>query len=163
MHPVCTINITSTKLLWSWNLSLKLFHFNLFSACDVAVFSLELFALKRWLASKGGIIQGDGRKLLGHFTRHFRSQTSSESSSQGHMKRINPKFATKKVSFMIFVSFRVRMLLSDVWSRSSFWVTVHASRVLVSAKQSIVYWGLAHLHLQTVIKVTFVADVGFIR
>ena len=41
------------------------------------------------------------------------------------------------------------MLLSDIWSRSSFWVTVHASRVLMSAKQSIVYRGLAHLQTES--------------
>jgi len=29
----------------------------------------------------------------------------------------------------------MRMLLSDIWSRSNFWVTVHASWVLTSAKQ----------------------------
>ena len=42
---------------------------------------------------------------------------------------------------------------SDIWSWSSFRVTVHASWVLMSAKQSIVYWGLTHL--QSLIKVTF--------
>ena len=44
-------------------------------------------------------------------------------------------------TFIIFVSLRVRILLSDIWSRSrsSFWVTVHASWVLMSAKQPPVY------------------------
>ena len=40
-------------------------------------------------------IQGDGRKFLGHFKRHFMSQIPSESFEQGHIKRINPKFAPK--------------------------------------------------------------------
>ena len=53
------------------------------------------------------------------------------------------------------------MLFSDIWSRASFWVTMHTSQVLMSAKQLTVHWGL--IHLQTVIKVTFVANVGFIH
>ena len=40
-------------------------------------------------------IQGDGRKFLGHFKRHFMSQIPSESSKQGHIKRIKPNFAAK--------------------------------------------------------------------
>ena len=71
------------------------------------------------------------------------------------------------MSFIIFVSclkcfsVRVRLSVSDIWSRSSFWITMHAYWVLMSAKQSIVYWGLTYL--QTLIKVTFVANIGFIR
>ena len=41
------------------------------------------------------------------------------------------------VIIYIYVSFRMRMLLSDIWSRSNFWVTVHASWVLMSVKQLI--------------------------
>ena len=47
----------------------------------------------------------------------------------------------------MFVSFGIRMLLSDIWSRSNFCdgVTAHFEpRVLMSAKQSIVYWGRTH-------------------
>ena len=69
------------------------------------------------------------------------------------------------MSFIIFVSrlkcfsVRVRLSVSDIWS--SFWITMHAYWVLMPAKQSIVYWGLTYL--QTLIKVTFVANIGFIR
>ena len=41
------------------------------------------------------------------------------------------------VIIYIYVSFSMRMLLSDIWSRSNFWVTVHASWVLMSVKQLI--------------------------
>ena len=34
---------------------------------------------------------------MGHFDRHFMSQIPSESFKLGHIKRINPKFATKKL------------------------------------------------------------------
>ena len=52
--------------------------------------------------------------------------------------------------------------LSDVWSRSNFWVAVHASPrwVLMSAKHSIVYDRLARSQTESV---TFVANIGFIR
>ena len=103
-----------------------------------------------------GNIQWGGRKFLGHFIRHNRSQNnivriihklwqrsqiSSKSSKQGHTKRINPKFATESEFNHICVLRRIRMFLSDIWSRSNFCggVTVHASRVPMSAKQSIVY------------------------
>ena len=100
--------------------------------------------VRPWVAS-------NGRKFLGHFICHFRSQISSDSSKQGHMKRINPKFTTE-TRFLSYLYPQVEcasMFLSDFWSRSSFWVTVRASRVLMSAKQSIVYWGLAHLQTET--------------
>ena len=51
--------------------------------------------------------------------------------------RINPKFATESECNHIYVSFSMRMLLSDIWSRSNFWVTVHASWVLMSVRQLI--------------------------
>ena len=54
-----------------------------------------------------------------------------------YTKRINPKFATESECNHIYVSFSMRMPLSDIWSRSNFWVTVHASRVLMSVKQLI--------------------------
>ena len=56
-----------------------------------------------------------------------------------YRKWINPKFATESEwnHIYIYVSFSMRMLLSDIWSRSNFWVTVHASWVLMSVKQLI--------------------------
>ena len=69
-----------------------------------------------------------------------------------YTKRINPKFATESECNHIYVSFSMRMLLSDIWSRSNFWVTVHASWVLIDP--------LTHLQTESV---TFVANVGFIR
>ena len=62
-----------------------------------------------------------------------------------YTKRINPKFATEGECNHIYVSFSMHMLLSDIWSRSNFWVTVHVSWVLKSAKRSIVYQGLTYL------------------
>ena len=41
-----------------------------------------------------GNVQGDGRKFLGHFQRHFRSLLS-ESYKQGHLYRIKPISASK--------------------------------------------------------------------
>ena len=54
-----------------------------------------------------------------------------------YTKRINPKSATEGACNHIYVSFRMRMLLSDIWSRSNFWVTVHPFWVLISVKQLI--------------------------
>ena len=56
-----------------------------------------------------------------------------------YTKWINPKFATESECNHIYihVSFSMRMLHSDIWSRSNFWVTVHASWVLMSVKQLI--------------------------
>ena len=45
---------------------------------------------------------------------------SSESSKQGHMKRINPTIWTKSEFYSMFLSFIVRILLSDIRSGSSF-------------------------------------------
>ena len=52
-----------------------------------------------------------------------------------HTKWINQKFATESECNHIYVSFSMRMLLSDIWS--NFWVTVHTSWVLMSVKQLI--------------------------
>ena len=84
------------------------------------------------------IIQGGGRKSLGHLIRHCRSRIS-ESSKQGHTKLINTTVSPKGEFCSIFLSFIVRILLSDIKSGSSFCVTVHASQVLMSAKTCIVY------------------------
>ena len=54
-----------------------------------------------------------------------------------YRKWINPKFATESECNHTYVSFSMRMLLWDIWSRSNFWVTVHASWVLMSVKQLI--------------------------
>ena len=105
-------------------------------------------------------IQVDGRQFLGYFIRQFRSHISPESSKHGHTKRINPKFATESKFYHICVLQSAYAPFRH-WSRSSFWLTMHASWVLTSAKQSIVHRGLTHL--QTVIKVTFIANVGFVR
>ena len=86
-----------------------------------------------------GNIQGGGRKFLGHLIRHCRSRISSESSKRGHTKRINTTVSTKSEFCSIFLSFIVRMILSDIRSGSSFRVTLHASQVQMSAKKSIVY------------------------
>ena len=40
-------------------------------------------------------IQGDSRKFLGNFKRHFVPQISSESLKLGYIQRIKPIFATK--------------------------------------------------------------------
>ena len=45
---------------------------------------------------------------------------SSEASKQGHMKRINTTISTKSEFYSIFLSFIVRILLSDIRSGSSF-------------------------------------------
>jgi len=74
-----------------------------------------------------------------------RPQISSRSSKQGNTKRINQKFATEGEFNHICVlpyNHVISVFLSDIWSRSNFrcgWVTVHTSRVPMSAKQSIVY------------------------
>ena len=73
-----------------------------------------------------------------------------------YTKRINPKLETESECNHIYVSFSMRMLLSDIWSRSNFWVTVHTSWVMMSLKQ------LIDTHLQTE-SITYVANVGFIR
>ena len=59
-----------------------------------------------------------------------------------YTKWINPKFATESecnhiyiyiyIYIYVCVSFGMRMFLSDIWSTSNFWVTVHASWVLMS-------------------------------
>ena len=54
-----------------------------------------------------------------------------------YTKQINPKFATESECNHIYVYFSMHMLLSDIWSRSNFWVTVHVSWVLMSVKQLI--------------------------
>ena len=75
---------------------------------------------------------------------HFKTKytaVSAMSSFCSHLpnnrKWINPKFATESECNHIYVSFSMRMFLSDIWSRSNFWVTVHASWVLMSVKQLI--------------------------
>ena len=50
------------------------------------------------------------------------SPMSSFCSHLSYTKRINPKCATEGACNHIYVSFRMRMLLSDIWSRSNFWV-----------------------------------------
>ena len=88
--------------------------------------------------------------ILGH-------KLSSKSSKQGDTKRINPTFATENEFYHICVlQCAYAPFRHFQWSTSSFWITVHASWVPTSAKQTIT-------HLETVIKVTFVANVGFIR
>ena len=56
---------------------------------------------------------------MGHFNRrrHFtlRQHISSELLRQCHIKRINPNLAKQKVSFIIFVSFSVRVCFVDVF------------------------------------------------
>ena len=50
-----------------------------------------------------GNIPAGVRTFLGHFIRQFMSQISSDSSKQGHTKRINPKVATESEFDHIFV------------------------------------------------------------
>ena len=69
-----------------------------------------------------GNIQGGGQKFLGDLIRHCRSRLSSESSKQGHTKRINPTISRKSEFYSIFLSFIVRILHSNIRSGSSFWV-----------------------------------------
>ena len=74
-------------------------------------------------------IQGGSQKFLGHFKCHFRSEIiSSESSKQGHTKQINPQFAAESEFDHICVlqCAYIYMLLSDIWSRSSFCWSNHA-------------------------------------
>ena len=52
------------------------------------------------------------------------------------MKGINPKFAIESECNHIYYTC-ILMLLSDIWSRSNFWVTLLASWVLMSVKQLI--------------------------
>ena len=71
------------------------------------------------------------------------------------LKRITPKFATKREFYMFLVGVCAPFSFTRlIWM--SFRLTVHASRPVrvLMAKQSVVYWGL---------KLTFVANVGFIR
>ena len=56
---------------------------------------------------------------------------------QIYRKRINPKFARESECNHINVAFSMPMLLSDIWSRSNFWVNLHPSWVLMSVKQLI--------------------------
>ena len=53
-----------------------------------------------------------------------------------YMKGINPKFAIESECNHIYYTC-ILMLLSDIWSRSNFWVTLLASWVLMSVKQLI--------------------------
>ena len=64
-------------------------------------------------------IQRGGRKFLGHFIRHSRSQILSETSKQGHTKRINPKFATES-EFKHICVLQYAYAASDIRSTSSF-------------------------------------------
>ena len=73
-------------------------------------------------------LSGGGRKFLGHWIRHCRSRMSSESSKQGHTKRINQTISTKSEFCSIFLSFVVHILLSSIRSGSIFRVTVNASK-----------------------------------
>ena len=75
-----------------------------------------------------GNIQGGSGKFLGHLIRHCGSRILSESSKQDHIKRINQTVSTKSEFYSIFLSFIVRILLSNIRSGSSFRVTMHASR-----------------------------------
>ena len=60
-------------------------------------------SVRPWVAS-------NGRKFLGHFIRHFRSQISSESSEQGHTKRINPNSTSETRFYHICIlKFSVRV------------------------------------------------------
>ena len=102
-----------------------------------AVSNLLQTVLRCWLLNNIG--SEGGRKFLGHFWRHFISQISEESSKVGHTKRGEKEEEKNTKESVIFVSFSMHMLLSDIWSRSSFWVTVHASWVLMSAKELPVY------------------------
>ena len=75
---------------------------------------------------------------------HFKTNCTAAlamSSFCSHLPNIytkgDPKFATESECNHIYVSFSMRMLLSDIWSRSNFWITVHASWVLMLVKQLI--------------------------
>ena len=75
---------------------------------------------------------------------HFKTKCTAVSAMSSfaaiyliYMKGMNPKFATESECNHICLSFSMHMLLSDIWSRSNFWVTVHASWVLMSVKQLI--------------------------
>ena len=58
---------------------------------------------------------------------------SSESSKQGHMKRINPTIWTKSEFYSVFLSFIVRILFSDIRSGSSFRACFPSADVGVSS------------------------------
>ena len=73
-----------------------------------------------------------------------------------YTKRINPQFATEGACNHIYVSFHMHMLLSDIWSRSNFWATLH----FLSADVSNTIDPFTHLQTESV---TFVAHVAFIN
>ena len=76
---------------------------------------------------------------------------------------MKPKFATKGEFCYICIFQSVFVCAIDVWSRSSFPVsTCTILQCWCRQNKSIVYWTETHL-LQTVIKLTFVANVGYIR
>ena len=155
----------------------KLGHFGYGSAWIKIIMAFEFHSklvptwpseVDRTSNSRHGNIQGNGRRviskeavgnswdilyaILGH--RHQNLPNTVISSEQ-------TQYFQQKVSFMMFVSYSVPLLLSNIWSRSNFRVTVNVCRVLMSSKQTVVCWELARLH--SVIKVTFVANVGVIR
>ena len=102
-----------------------------------------LFFIVKCLGYREIYIQGGGRK---HFTRHFGSQTVIIWIIQSGSYEANKLEICKNKKIVLwYLSFIVRILLSDIRSWSRFWETVHASRVLMSAKQSIVCWELVHL------------------
>ena len=110
------------------------------AGCSIASFASDSSqqsspdSFECWLLINIGYIRGGGRKFLGHFDailfHNIRRIIQSGSYDEG------TKMQKKRV---LFVSFSVHMLLSDIWSRSSFWVFVHASWVLMSPKELPVY------------------------
>ena len=80
-----------------------------------------------------------------------------------YTKRINPKFATESECNHIYVSFSMPMLLSDIWSRSNFWVTMHTSWVLMSVKQ-LIHWPIYRLNQSLLLQMlaSFARSVWFI-
>ena len=76
-----------------------------------------------------------------------------------------PKICNKKVTFTIFVSFtvfNVRVCSFDVWSRSSFRVTVRASRSSANVGKTIGRVLRTHSSADLT-KLIFLANDGFIR
>jgi len=137
-------------------------------------FAQRLFCFISSVPLKGNV-QRSGRKFLGHFIRHFRSQIS-ESSKQGQIKRVNPKCVKKEEKFYhIILCLSVDVCTfqySNIWSRSSFWVTVQPctlsdSWVLIvwcrQNNQSVNHHHVLRSHpIYRIIKLTFVENVGFI-
>ena len=72
------------------------------------------------------VISKEWSEIPGRLNAPFQSRISSESSKQGHAKRMNPAVSTwQKVSFILFLSFNIIQLYCLYVEKFAFWLVIY--------------------------------------